>query len=274
MGEESVRTDCHLPALGIFRQTGKARALLVAEVRGARALSDRAFTDATRRVYECIADQARQLALPHPLRVWNAIPAIHDPSIDGDRYMSFNFGRYEAMRQWFGGELVSRVPAATGVGCSCDVLRVAALLSDVPGTPIENPKQIPAYQYSARFGRLPPCFARATRWKDLLFIAGTAAVVGEESQHPSEFDRQLSVTLDHLRQMLDHGLEGESTRRFTAFRVYLPEQPQRSARKELVSAALQTLAPVAVEWVNAELCRRDLLVEIEAVGTCSELFTG
>ena len=31
--------------------------------------------------------------------------------------------------------------------------------------PVENPRQIPAFRYSKRYGPIPPCFARATRIK-------------------------------------------------------------------------------------------------------------
>jgi chorismate lyase/3-hydroxybenzoate synthase len=254
----SLRLTCRLAA---------GRAYLAAEA-DVHALSDPEFCQAARQIYACLAERAGAVRRHHPIRLWNWIPQIHRQTVDGDRYMSFNLGRYEAMREWFGDDLSTRVPAASGVGCDDGVLRVAALLSDEPGRQIENPRQVPAYRYSARFGRMPPCFARATRWSNLLLIAGTAAVVGEESQHAGEFERQLDITLSHLELMLERGLEGEEDARFTSFRAYLPPQPRLPERAAAVRSALRSLAQTRVELLAADLCRPDLLVEIEAVGQC------
>jgi chorismate lyase/3-hydroxybenzoate synthase len=268
-GQDSITSQTDLDTFHFTRTVAGNRAVLIAETCDAASLSDHAFTRATRRIYELLAAESRRLRLAHPVRFWNWIPQIHRPTVDGDRYMSFNLGRYEAMHNWFGDDLAARVPAASGVGSFDGTLCVGVLLAESPGRQIENPRQIPAYQYSSRFGRLPPCFARATRWRDQLFIAGTASVVGEESQHPSEFDRQLQVTLEHLELMLNLGFNDEGKGTFASFRVYLPDQQDRPARVQLVLSALTDLADAPIEIVCADLCRSNLLVEIEAVGRLS-----
>lgn len=265
IGQESDIAESTVDLIGISRQANAERAFITFEVANAEQLSDDAFCQVTQQVYALLIEQARELRLPHPVRLWNWIPDIHHKTCNGDRYMSFNLGRFRAMQDWFGPDLSTRVPAASGVGSANGMLLVAALLADEPGRQIENPLQVPAYRYSERFGRMPPCFARATRWKDQLFIAGTAAVVGEESQFQGEFERQLDITLQHLQRMLERGFEPDIGR-FTSFRVYLPQQPHRSPRAEAVRKALKELADVTVEIVSADLCRAELLVEIEAVG--------
>src|SRR6516162_7279085 len=99
----------------------------------------------------------------HVVRMWNFIPGIGD-CIDRhqDRYMAFNGGRFAAMREWFAVSGVTagrQLPAASGVGHGGDDLIIHALAVAEAGEAVENPDQIPAYQYSARYGPMPPCFA-------------------------------------------------------------------------------------------------------------------
>jgi enamine deaminase RidA (YjgF/YER057c/UK114 family) len=228
------------------------------------------FARATREAYEALRAEAATLGRPWPVRVWNFVPGIHGRSSDGDRYMTFNTGRYQAMRDWFGDDLARLAPAATGVGHDGADLEIHALFASQPGTAVENPQQVPAYQYSGRYGRLPPCFARATRVGDRLFIAGTAAVVGEESRHANRFDDQLDLAAAHLLTVARQGLGPRP--RFEHVRVYLPpsaaaEDRQHVARR--LCAAIDVGPALAVEFVAADLCRRELLIEIEAVA-CTE----
>ena len=79
-----------------------------------------------------------------------------------DRYMVFNAGRFDGYAQWlcasdgFGRLL----PTASAVGVISDDLVIYCLASDTRGTPVENPRQKPAYKYSQRYGPMPPCFSR------------------------------------------------------------------------------------------------------------------
>ena len=78
--------------------------------------------------------------------------------------MVFNAGRFEALSDWFGGpgRLPDSLPAASAVGHDGDDFAVHCLLLSRPGVAVENPRQVPAFRYSARYGPRPPCFARAT----------------------------------------------------------------------------------------------------------------
>ena len=104
--------------------------------------------------------------------------------------MAFNAGRYEAFSDHFGHPTAfgHSVPTASAVGVHGDQFVLHALASAEPAAPIENPRQVSAYNYSRRFGPMPPCFARATLLgahsdKPLLIVGGTASITGEESQH-------------------------------------------------------------------------------------------
>ncbi len=226
--------------------------------------------------YAAIQRQVQSMAGRHPLRFWNFIPAISAPlSVGIDRYMAFNLGRYETMDRWLhAGAEPMRIPTATGVGHSGSVLAVHALISARAGRHVENPMQRPAYRYSRRYGPSPPCFARATEThiagERLLLIGGTASVRGEASLHRDCFDAQLTTTLDNLRALI--AAAGAQSHDMLALlrsaRVY-HRRPQDGPR--LRARLAEALPHVEeMEFVEAEICRPELLVEIEGVAVLPE----
>src|SRR5688572_13037788 len=80
----------------------------------------------------------------YPVRFWNFIPDIGAPMVDGlDRYMVFNAGRYDAYS-----DQVGALGTASAVGIRGSDLFIHCLALDERGTPVENPRQTPAWQYS------------------------------------------------------------------------------------------------------------------------------
>ena len=123
----------------------------------------------------------------HPVRFWNFVPGIHADMGDGlDRYMVFNAGRFAAFCDWFGPAATfnRHVPTASAVGIAqrrrSSSTRSATLEA---GVPVENPRQMPAYSYSRRYGPLPPCFARATHRRRTSATAHAPAPRRRHRQH-------------------------------------------------------------------------------------------
>jgi chorismate lyase/3-hydroxybenzoate synthase len=214
----------------------------------------------------------------HPVRFWSYVPDIHAPMGEGlDRYMVFNRGRYRAFTSWYGTPRVfdHTLATASAVGVQGDTLTVHCLAVDEPGTPIENPRQVPSYHYSTRYGPRPPCFARATRpahpigGRELLLVGGTASIVGEESRHAENVCRQTRETLANLEALLeaaDPSTEGPDPRpsyRFTGLRAYVVREDDAAAVLEQIT----NLFPDAdhIEIARGEICRRELLVEVEGI---------
>lgn len=225
----------------------------------------------------------------HPIRLWNFIPHILAPLGEFEhRYMVFNAGRFDALSAWFGGEsgIDRRVATASGVGHLGRDLEIHCLASEVAGEPVENPRQVSSYRYSRRYGPKPPCFARATRFQPAdeepwLLVGGTASVVGEDSQHQTCLDRQLRETLYNLAAVVHAGgaeygepdLSGDELvtglmRRYRHLRVYYVREEDRDRLAESLSCRLGPGAEV--ELVPADLCRPELLVEIEGVADLAE----
>jgi enamine deaminase RidA (YjgF/YER057c/UK114 family) len=184
--------------------------------------------------------------------------------------MRFNAGRYRAFRDVFGDStgFERHIPAASAVGHDGDEQSIHALFAGTPGTPIANPRQRPPHQYSSRFGPRPPCFARATHIEHddehLLMIGGTASVRGEETVHIGHLASQLAETSENLSALLAAAFGRQAgllpMARLRVYHVHASDLPQiRTTIQEWFTA----LPPI--EFFQADLCRPDLLVEIEGL---------
>jgi chorismate lyase/3-hydroxybenzoate synthase len=249
---------------------------------------ERAVGDAYRAVAESLRGSGH-----HPVRFWNFVPGIHADMGGGlDRYMVFNAGRYAAFEEWFGqAALFTRtVPTASAVGIGSGSLAIHALGGRHPGVPVENPRQVPAYRYSARYGPMPPCFARGTIVRGLpadpavrtdgamLLVGGTASIVGENSLHDRDARQQALETFENLtalvaaarRQIGGGTAAGPDAPRaafdaFTELRVYVVRDVDAPLLREMVGERFGRTA--RIEFAQADLCRRELLVEIEGLAT-------
>lgn len=245
----------------------------------ARGLGRDAFREAAAGAYRRLESVLQDQGLSHPVRLWNHIPGIHEPMGEGqDRYMAFNAGRFEALAEWLGGpaSFDTRSVSASGVGHDGRDLVIHCLAADEPGRAVDNPRQVPPHRYSRRFGPLPPCFARATTihppgGEPLVLVGGTASIVGEESVHLGDLERQTDETLTNLAVLLRVAAgeeEGQEDRaallaRYRDLRVYYPDPGRLDELRALLEPVFPGVA--AIEWVRADLCRSELLVEIEGV---------
>jgi chorismate lyase/3-hydroxybenzoate synthase len=236
---------------------------------------DAAVTQAYGRLIEKLGRVDR-----HPVRFWNFIPGIHaDLGDELDRYMAFNAGRFAAFRAWFGSEAAfhRQLPTASAVGVAAGPIVIHVLACADPGLPVENPRQVPAYTYSRRYGPLPPCFARATRLAsardraDHLLVGGTASIVGEDSRHERDVHEQALETFENLERLLERAFEAagiaprpaDALEAFTNLRVYVVREDDAPAVRGLVATRFPHVE--SIEYAQADLCRRELLVEIEGL---------
>lgn len=248
--------------------------LATARVAGAAGLDDESFERCAAEVYAALCEVIRARPGRHPVRFWNHIPDIRRTNERGlDRYMLFNAGRYAACSEWFGSPAAFRrlLPTASAVGHDGSDLVVHVLAADAPGTAVENPRQVPSYQYSKRFGPRPPCFARATVMRPrgagapVMLVGGTASIRGEESVHLKDLAAQTAETLENLAALVTAAgaHRPDPLRSFRELRVYYVRPADLEPLRRLLSPAFSHLDNV--EWLRADLCRAELLVEIEGV---------
>ncbi|HER34173.1 MAG: hypothetical protein JXJ30_10805 [Halothiobacillaceae bacterium] len=212
---------------------------------------------------------------PQLWRVWQYLPGINaiDPRTGLERYRLFNQGRAAAFDS-AGHEVTTRSPAACALGCQPGERgRLIFLAAASPCLAIENPRQISAYHYPSDYGPQSPIFARAAMGHgvvhDWLFISGTASIVGHASQHPGDVRGQTDETLANLVAVLDTANTRQPRRarpfafdRRTVLRVYLRDPGDLEAVRDRLAIGLE--APVAILFLQADICRSELLVEIEA----------
>lgn len=240
----------------------------------------------TYRAYEDLFELiAKKQVSKNIIRMWNFIPRIleHQDDLvsDSERYRQFNSGRRLAWEDHSGLKDaktgIFRTPAATGIGSLDGPLVIEALLTNDPVIDIQNPRQIDAFSYSQKYGTHPPMFSRATAQlgslDTLLFISGTASIVGEDTLHKNDPVEQTHETFrnftalistENLNRNLPFECAPLKPSDLQGMRVHI----KNSDHLALIKSAVQEyMGDTDVCYVNDDICRDGLLVEIESNGT-------
>ena len=239
---------------------------------GAAAGAASALRRATEAGYREIFGALETLSFPYPLRIWNFLSDINAISGDGERYWHFNGARQDALIG-LNRSIAGNVPAASAVGVApTNPLTIYCIASARAPIALENPRQCSAWDYPAQYGPRSPTFARAcieNHTAATLFISGTASIVGHESAHAGDEREQTRETVRNIRALIASANDRVGGERYLLerlrYKVYVrraEHQPSidRELRREVGSAA-------RVLYLQADICRHDLLLEIEAVGT-------
>lgn len=208
------------------------------------------------------------------VRWWNYLPDPGAPMESGlDRYMVFNSGRHDGLRRWTATNVFEETLAtASAVGAVSDDLVIHCLASAMGGRSIENPRQKPAWSYSARYGPLPPSFSRASltslNGRSLLLIGGTASIVGEDSMHRGDIQAQLEESVRNLAAVIGVALPApepasQAIERLVDVRAYVLRPQDAAAVRQVLQERCARAA--RIEVATSILCRPELLVEIEGV---------
>ncbi len=214
--------------------------------------------------YSAIFDLLDRLDYRALLRVWNYFPDINDAGRGMERYREFNVGRYEAFCSKGRAIGDGMVPAACALGTRHGTLVVCFLAGKTPGIYIENPRQTNAYRYPSDFGPRSPTFSRGVLVGDTLLVSGTASIVGSKTTHPGDVLRQLDETLENLRVVFAQArVCGFAAQDLTGLclNVYLRHATDFPVVRGRLDAEF---GGAHIAYLQADVCRADLLVEIEA----------
>jgi chorismate lyase/3-hydroxybenzoate synthase len=207
----------------------------------------------------------------HLARVWNYVPAINQAGPGGlENYRIFCRGRSLAFEGHHGRGYKALLPAASAVGCKTRQLTVVFAARRSLPRHVENPLQVPAYDYPADYGPRAPSFARATvvgsASSPALFVSGTAAIRGHVTVAPGDTLRQVETTLENLFSISEAcGLGRTLTVPGAARRhvkVYLRFPEDLSGVRAKLERVLLREDDV-VSYLHADICRQALNVEIE-----------
>jgi len=209
---------------------------------------------------------------PFLVRIWNYLPDINRVEAATERYRSFNTARQAAFEA--GGRTISgEVPAACALGSTGGgPIAIHFLAASVAPMAIENPRQLSAYAYPPRYGRHSPTFARASLVPGIggvrLFVSGTASIIGHETRHAGDVAAQTEESLANVDAVLGAANERLGAHRYTLenlhFRVYVRRPADVAAVAARCAKVLSGQVPIV--FLQADICREDLLVEIEALG--------
>jgi len=246
---------------------------------------------ATELAYYQAFDLLDTLHFPYLFRVWNYMADINVHSFGLERYQQFNRGRQDAFLA-HGRDVAGNVPAACALGYGHwgggrrDFprknspqwpLTIAFLAGREAPLSMENPRQISAFQYPPQYGPRSPVFSRASLVRmgenQVLFISGTASIVGHATLHPNDVVAQTRETMANIEAVLAE-VNRQAIRDFDlaslSYKVYVRHPVDfQQIRAELVYCVGDSLKAV---YLHAEVCRQDLLLEIEATATHSSVF--
>lgn len=200
------------------------------------------------------------------VRQWNYIGNITSYDSGGNQnYQMFNNARSEfyASSLWPAG-----YPAATGIGThgKCLVVDVDAVISEnklFNIKSIDNKLQVAAHLYSDKVlekvetGLSTPKFERAKSLnvndECLIYVSGTAAIRGEKSIVDNVVE-QLKVTLENIKQLTENS-------EIKLLRVYL----KNATDYQVIYNILSLNTNIQISYLHADVCRNELLLEIEGI---------
>lgn len=203
-------------------------------------------------------------------RAWNFVPRINAVEHGLENYRRFCRGRSLAFESHFGAGFRQHLSAASAVGTNDRSIAVAFLAGRETPTHFENPVQVPAFDYPPQYGPRPPSFARATSVRtqagEQIFISGTAAIRDHRTVGAGDLQAQLTYTFDNLRligRAAGAGNEiGADAGWRRSFRVYLRHDTDLAAARARLEREL-VRPDDTTQFLRADICRADLLVEIE-----------
>ena len=260
----------------------------VKEVWGAGLGDDQQMDDtrfAASAAFEMVLEILRRegLTLNNIVRQWNYIGEILRINGGFQNYQVFNEVRSEYYKKY---RTVSGYPAATGVGMKYGgvFLDFCALKADesIKLKAVNNPGQVNAYEYgqqvlkgivnSGSALKHPPQFERglllANRTSNTLFVSGTASIIGQETIGKGDVEEQALVTIENIRNVADWkrisqltGKDDLGPGKFSLLRVYIKNQKDFHPVKSICK---KHFPAVPVIFIEADICRDDLLTEIEA----------
>jgi chorismate lyase/3-hydroxybenzoate synthase len=231
------------------------------------------LTVLAQRAYHDLFEALAQTGCGHLQRIWNYLPRINADGGGLERYRQFNAGRQQAFVE-AGQAAFEGAPAACALGIHQGALCIRFLAGRTAPLPVENPRQVSAYRYPPAYGPRSPTFSRAALAEigggDVaLFISGTASIVGHETVHVGDVEAQTQETLRNLDAVIT-AAHARSSARFDLAAldavVYVRHVADAPVVRRVLEAALGPAASTLrhAVYLEADICRQDLLVEIEA----------
>lgn len=220
------------------------------------------------------------------VRQWNYIENIIHCDTANDSYIQ-NYQIFNDLRSLFyeKSNFKNGYPSATGIGTlygGCTIEAIALKEKKTNSVkPVTNSMQIDAHSYSSNLlvGSAivevlkvsTPKFERGKFMQfdaeGFLFISGTASIIGEKTVFPNDVSKQTITTIQNIDNLISmnnlnkNHINSFSQPRLLNYRVYLKNEKDYSIVKSLCD---DYFGKGTGFIVKADICRDNLLVEIEA----------
>ena len=231
--------------------------------------------------------EAEGLSIHHIIRQWNYIENIS--RVEGFEEEHQNYQVFNDVRSHYyeKGTFDNGYPAATGIGMTTGgviIDFIALSPSDqISVKPIQNPGQIDAHRYSELVLKGTPseglqqkCSPKFERAKlvtigsgHYIYVSGTASIRGEKTMHVDDVEKQTLTTIENIFQLFSKenqeslGLKFDVSQiRFSHLRAYVKYNKDIPLVKKICESKLNSNSSL---FLISDICREDLLVEIEGV---------
>lgn len=219
-------------------------------------------------------------------RVWLYQGSITGMEGDTERYRELNRARTDffdshpfAIRPLAAESGHVIYPASTGIGTLGNGLMTTCLAlqterRDVQMLSLENPLQTSAFSYPKSYSVKSPKFSRAMAMRIgnhvTTWISGTASIVNAETVHPGDVEKQTEQTLTNIERLIDSANfgrlgwndAGATLDDLAKVRVYVKHHDDYEKCRAVCERRLGRIPAI---YAQADVCRPDLLVEIEGV---------
>lgn len=217
------------------------------------------------------------------VRQWNYIENILDTKNNEQNYQIFNDIRTQFYNKH---GLTNCFPAATGIGIKEGgiIIEIHAVKNiNFTIADITNPLQTDAFDYTEKVlegtatsglkNKTTPKFSRAkliaNQASAQILISGTASIQGEETIGIDNIEKQTNVTIENIGHLISeeaiskHILPTLTNNTTTELvRVYIKNREDYQNVKDICEALLPCENTM---YVEADICRDNLLVEIEVI---------
>jgi hypothetical protein len=232
---------------------------------------------------------AESISFSDIVRQWNYVENIVEVNTDDGNKPVQNYQVLNDTRSVYYSQLNFQhgYPAATGIGMNYGgiLLEFYAVMpfDKVEIVPVKNPKQVDAYNYSQEvlvgdsIKELPqkttPKFERAKylsmNGHKTIFISGTASIHNEVTIGIDDVEKQTLVTLENISELVTNenltnsgASDIEGILNYSFLRIYVKESSDLEIVKSICDKKFNN---TSISYLIADICRDNLLVEIEGV---------
>lgn len=209
------------------------------------------------------------------IRTWIYVGGITHFSNGVENYEAINLSRKNYYDRIFGAKTLTKYPASTGIGMdNRDIVITVLAYRKRPFeevSAVENMAQTAAWNYPSHLAKISPTFSRAYRIDTpsgtLSLISGTASIIGAETVHIGDVQAQVGVTIDNLERVIASSIRQsdiiDPLSTVIQYVCYIKNPGDFEKVRQICNSRLPLSANRL--FVKADVCRDNLLVEIEAV---------